>query len=134
MLVLKVYKKNHPFPYLEDEMSGRAVVIGISTEAFTSVGPFVVVCASSAGAVILLPIGAGFVVGPQACIRLSSNADPVANFDMINVLANADSLANDLVADDTRVKDLAPSATQGVQVCATHATVRDAYVDVVIRE
>lgn len=98
-------------------------------------------------------LAVGLALGAlEARVVLSTDADVVADLDVLNVLADADRLADDLVADDLGVVRLAPAARSGVQVrsadlrgrgrsdsevrsfswCETHAAVHDLDVDIVI--
>lgn len=53
---------------------------------------------------------------------------------MLDILPDANGLANDFVSDDTGVWSLAPTASKDVYISATHAAVCDADVDIVICE
>lgn len=69
---------------------------------------------------------------PQAAIPLRADAHAVAHADVLDVLAHAHRLADDLVAHRQRVRRVAPAVAQEVQVAAAHAAVRDLDVDVVL--
>ena len=85
-------------------MTRSAVEVGITAVRLGALGDFLAVVLAVVGAdlallAILLAVRLA-IVAFEARIVLSTDADDVADLDVLNVLADADSLADDLVSDD----------------------------------
>lgn len=80
-------------------MTGSTVVCGVSSVRLALLGLGVdrAVGAYHFGAVVLVSSLA--VLALQACIGLSTDTNAVTNLDVLDVLSNADCLANDFMAD-----------------------------------
>jgi len=75
----------------------RTVVRRVSTVRLASVGPLAAVGVSGLGAVVLV---AGLaLLALEARAGLGADSDAVAQLDVLDLLADADGLADDLVAD-----------------------------------
>ena len=130
-----------------DEVTRSAVEVGVTAVRLRALGDFLAVVLAGVGAdltllAVLLAVGFA-VVAFEARVVLSTDADDVADLDVLDVLADADGLTNDFVADDLverrrgegqgspprsfpdsrrqarthlRVVDLAPSSGSSVQV------------------
>lgn len=85
----------------------------------------------------MLPFQAVLLLAGDALLALAAgvhhaaDADTVADLVLRDVLADGGDVADDLVADDLRVLDLAPLAADGVDVRVADAGVGDVDLDVV---
>lgn len=86
----------------------------------------------SLGAVVLVISLARAAV--QARPDLRANTDAVADVDALDIRADADGVADDLVADDERELGLAPAAGERVHVRGADTAVRDRDLDVILVE
>ena len=84
------------------------------------------------GAIVLLVCLA--VLARQVGADLRTNTHAVADLDGLHVLADLDSLADDLVADANGERAAAPAAVDGVDIAAADAAAVDGDVDVAVFE
>ena len=84
-------------------------------------------------AVVLVAIFATLAL--HAATNLGTDADALADLELLDVLAHPGHNPDDLVADNKRERaGAAPALAEGVHVRAADATVRNGELDVVIRE
>jgi len=77
-------------------------------------------------AVVLGVVGARSAVTLQASARLSTNTDAVTDLDaVLDVLAHANGLADDLVTDNARVVGRTPAGLESVDVGTADTAVSD---------
>jgi len=81
---------------LQDKVAVRTVVRGVSTVGLASVGPLSTVGVRGLGAVVLVTGLA--LLALEARAGLGADADTVADLDVLDLLADADGFADDLVA------------------------------------
>lgn len=74
-------------------------------------------------AVVLCVPGTLLAGIPQTAPRLSANSDPVANLDALHTFADANSLANNLVADDYWIVSGAPAAAKEMDIGSADSAV-----------
>ena len=87
-----------------DEVTRSAVEVGVPAVRLGALGDFLAVVLAGVGAdltllAVLLAVGFA-VVAFEARVVLSTDADNVADLDVLDVLADADGLADDLVSND----------------------------------
>jgi hypothetical protein len=117
------------FGDLDDEGTVGAVVVGVATVGLV----LAVGVDGSVGVDGLLAVGHVAVLAVntlEARLGLGTNTDAVADLDVLNLLANTDSLANNLVANAARVGSWAPAGRKHVNVRTADTAVGDLDVDV----
>ena len=105
---------------LADDDMGRVAPEGVfaAAEQRAVVGPgepFV--------AILLEPIGAGLAV--QATVDQATDADGVAEFELLHSGSHGGHASDDLVAWDARVQSVVPLVARGVEVGVTDSAVQD---------
>jgi hypothetical protein len=114
---------------LDDEGTVGAVVVGVATVGLV----LAVGVDGSVGVDGLLAVGHVAVLAVNALearLGLGTNTDTVADLDVLDLLANTDSLADNLVADAARVGSWAPTGGKHVDVRTADTAVGDLDVDV----
>lgn len=118
--------------YLEGEVLVGPDVRGEPAVRPAAVGILGVVGVHELGAVVFVLVLAE--VALEAGPDLGADADAVADFEVLDVLADLDGFADDFVADAEGAFVVAPAAGDGVKVGAADAAGGDFDVDVVVAE
>ncbi|KAI7197850.1 alcohol dehydrogenase [Hortaea werneckii] len=116
---------------LESEVLVRSNVRGVAT---LREGAITVLCAESVDGIRAVVFLVGLAVGAgQVSLNLRTDTDTVTFLDGLHVLADPDSLANDLVADAERHRGVTPAAIDGVQVGSADTAALNGDIDIAAR-
>jgi len=98
-------------------------------------GAITVLCAESVDGIRAVVLLVGLAVGAgQVGLNLRTDTDTVTFLDGLHVLADPDSLANDLVADAERHRSVTPAAIDGVQVRSADTAALNGDIDIAVLE
>ena len=125
-------RRRNAFRDLESEVFVRSNVRRVAT---LREGAITVLCAESVDGVRTVVLLVGLAVGAgQVCLNLRTDTDTVTFLDGLDILANPDSLANDLVANAERHRSITPAAIDGVQVRSADTAALNGDIDVAVLE